>query len=121
MVDSDDLVGLAEVAAMLRMSTANAYLTSTKRGFPDPVATLTGGRLWDKWDVQQWAEARERKTREVSGRLSKKGRVPLGEERQHVPDYFPPFDPQRRERAKQSMGIMEPERQTDQKEGTDEL
>jgi predicted DNA-binding transcriptional regulator AlpA len=50
-----ELVGLAEVAEMLKLSKARADQLARQRDFPLPVATLTGGRIWERADVEKWA------------------------------------------------------------------
>jgi predicted DNA-binding transcriptional regulator AlpA len=49
-----ELVGLAEVAEMLQLSKARADQLARQRDFPLPVATLTGGRIWDRAAVEAW-------------------------------------------------------------------
>jgi predicted DNA-binding transcriptional regulator AlpA len=49
-----ELVGLAEIAEMLKLSKARADQLARQRDFPLPVVTLTGGRIWDKSAVEAW-------------------------------------------------------------------
>jgi predicted DNA-binding transcriptional regulator AlpA len=49
-----ELVGIAEVAEMLKVSKQRADQLARQTGFPAPVATLTGGRVWEKSDVKAW-------------------------------------------------------------------
>lgn len=51
----DRLMGLAEVAELLGVSRQRADQLARTRGFPDPVATLVGGRIWERADVERWA------------------------------------------------------------------
>jgi predicted DNA-binding transcriptional regulator AlpA len=51
-----DLVGLAEIAEMLKVSTRRVDVLSRQRDFPEPVASLIGGRVWLRADVQEWAD-----------------------------------------------------------------
>lgn len=57
-VDSDDLVGAAEVAAILRLSHPSSVTTYLRRyaDFPRPVVDLTSSRvrLWRRQDIEQW-------------------------------------------------------------------
>lgn len=57
-VDSDDLVGAAEVAAILRLSHPSSVTTYLKRyaDFPRPVVDLTSSRvrLWRRQDIERW-------------------------------------------------------------------
>ena len=49
-----ELVGLAEIAEMLKLSKARADQLARQRDFPLPVATLIGGRIWERADVEAW-------------------------------------------------------------------
>jgi predicted DNA-binding transcriptional regulator AlpA len=64
-VDADDLVGAAEVAAILRLSHPNSVTTYLHRyqDFPKPVVDLSASRvrLWRRQDIEQW---HQRKTRQ---------------------------------------------------------
>jgi predicted DNA-binding transcriptional regulator AlpA len=57
-VDSDDLVGAAEVAAILRLSHPSSVTTYLRRyaDFPRPVVNLTSSRvrLWRRRDIERW-------------------------------------------------------------------
>ena len=57
-VDSDDLVGAAEVAAILRLSHPSSVTTYLRRyaDFPRPVVDLTSSRvrLWRRQDIERW-------------------------------------------------------------------
>ncbi|HEX6238921.1 MAG TPA: hypothetical protein VFZ68_17100, partial [Acidimicrobiales bacterium] len=59
-VDSDDLVGAAEVAAILRLSHPSSVTTYLKRyrDFPRPVVDLRGSRirLWLRQDIVRWQQ-----------------------------------------------------------------
>lgn len=50
-----DLVGIAEIAQLLEISTRRVDVLSRQRDFPEPVASLIGGRVWLRDDVEQWA------------------------------------------------------------------
>ena len=62
-VDPDDLIGAAEVQAILRLSHPNSVTTYLKRysDFPRPVVDLSESRirLWLRPDVVAWQEKRE--------------------------------------------------------------
>lgn len=62
-VDPDDLIGAAEVQAILRLSHPNSVTTYLKRysDFPRPVVDLSESRirLWLRQDVVAWQEKRE--------------------------------------------------------------
>jgi predicted DNA-binding transcriptional regulator AlpA len=64
-VDADDLVGAAEVAAILRLSHPSSVTTYLRRyrDFPKPVVDLSASRvrLWRRQDIEQW---HQRKTRQ---------------------------------------------------------
>lgn len=60
-----DLVGLAEIGAMLGVSRQRVDQLARSKGFPDPVATISAGRIWLREEVERWAE---QTGREVVGR-----------------------------------------------------
>ncbi len=49
------LMGLTEIAALLGLSRQRTDQIVRQTGFPAPVATLTGGRIWDAEEVERWA------------------------------------------------------------------
>lgn len=57
-VDSDDLVGASEVAAILRLSHPSSVTTYLRRypDFPKPVVDLSASRvrLWRRQDIEGW-------------------------------------------------------------------
>lgn len=57
-LDSDDLVGAAEVAALLRLSHPSSVTTYLRRyaDFPMPVVNLSSSRvrLWRRQDIERW-------------------------------------------------------------------
>ena len=61
-VDSDDLVGAAEVAAILRLSHPSSVTTYLRRypDFPKPIVDLSASRvrLWRRQDIEQWHRKR---------------------------------------------------------------
>ena len=65
-VDPDDLIGAAEVQAILRLSHPSSVTTYLKRypDFPTPVVDLSGSRvrLWKRQDIVQWLETRKAKS-----------------------------------------------------------
>jgi len=62
-VDPDDLIGAAEVQAILKLSHPSSVTTYLKRypDFPAPVIDRSSSRvrLWKRQDIEQWLEARE--------------------------------------------------------------
>lgn len=48
-------MGTTEIATLLGVSRQRADQISQKKGFPDPVAHLTMGRIWSTDDVMDWA------------------------------------------------------------------
>ena len=63
-VDSDDLVGVAEVAAILRLSHPSSVTTYLHRypDFPSQVVDLSASRVrpWRRQDIEQWRALRTR-------------------------------------------------------------
>ena len=61
-VDPDDLIGAAEVQAILRLSHPSSVTTYLKRysDFPQPVVDLSNSRvrLWRRQDIIRWHNAR---------------------------------------------------------------
>lgn len=61
-VDIDDLVGAAEVAAILRLSHPSSVTTYLHRypDFPRPVVDLAASRvrLWRRQDIEDWHQRR---------------------------------------------------------------
>lgn len=54
-VNDVELVGVAEIAKMLGgISRQRAHVIAGAKGFPDPIATLTMGKVWRKADVVAW-------------------------------------------------------------------
>jgi predicted DNA-binding transcriptional regulator AlpA len=52
---TDHLLGSAEVAEMLGVSRQRVHQLVTRSDFPEPVAVLSGGRIWRRGDVEAWA------------------------------------------------------------------
>jgi hypothetical protein len=50
-----DLVGVAEVADMLRVTRTRVSQLATTTGFPEPVVRLAAGPVWYRQDVERWA------------------------------------------------------------------
>ncbi|MEI2700149.1 MAG: hypothetical protein V9E94_18115 [Microthrixaceae bacterium] len=63
MVDPDDLIGAAEVQAILRLSHPSSVTTYLKRypDFPRPVVDRSDSRvrLWQRQDILRWQQERE--------------------------------------------------------------
>jgi predicted DNA-binding transcriptional regulator AlpA len=49
------LVGVREVASLLSVSRQRADQLVRTKGFPDPVAELASGRIWERAAVVRWA------------------------------------------------------------------
>lgn len=56
-----ELVGPKEVADMLGVSRQRVSQLAKQRGFPEPVAVLRAGKIWDADEIRAWAERRERR------------------------------------------------------------
>lgn len=53
---SPELVGVAEIAAMLGVNKRTVQRYSSRSDFPRPVDELAGGRrVWRRRDVERWA------------------------------------------------------------------
>ena len=52
----DDLVGVAEVAAMLNISRTQANRWTRRPDFPEPLARLRATPVWRANDVKAWAK-----------------------------------------------------------------
>ncbi|MEU8264276.1 AlpA family phage regulatory protein [Micromonospora sp. NPDC048999] len=48
------LVASQEVQEMLGVSRTRAYQITNSKSFPDPVAVLSVGRIWQAEDVERW-------------------------------------------------------------------
>lgn len=48
------LMGTAEIAKALGVGRQRAYVISRQRGFPEPLATLEMGAVWDAEVVEAW-------------------------------------------------------------------
>lgn len=49
-----ELVGIAEIAAILGVSKQRADQLARTPAFPKPVSELASGRIWRKRDVERW-------------------------------------------------------------------
>ena len=62
-MDPEDLIGAAEVQAILRLSHPSSVTTYLKRyeDFPKPVVDLSGSRvrLWRRQDIVRWRDRSE--------------------------------------------------------------
>lgn len=54
----DDLMGTAEVAALLQVSRQRVLQLAQRAGFPEPLAVLRMGKVWCGRDIRRWAEQR---------------------------------------------------------------
>lgn len=51
----DHLMGTSEVAALLGVSRQRVQQLSKTEQFPEPVARLAAGPIWEREDVERWA------------------------------------------------------------------
>jgi len=49
-----DLVGTTEIRALLGVSKARVHQIVREKGFPEPVAVVSGVRIWLGADVKRW-------------------------------------------------------------------
>lgn len=52
--DEIKLMGAGEVAVRLGVTRQRVYQLVTRKGFPDPIASLTMGQVWLTQDVEAW-------------------------------------------------------------------
>ena len=73
----DDLVGLAEVAAMLNTSRTQANRWTRREDFPEPIVRLRATPVWQADDVKAWAKQRKpvpvTRSAGVAGMLARSG------------------------------------------------
>lgn len=55
LVTEDELVGAAEAAEILGVTTMQVHRLSKRDDFPKPVARLKAGVIWRRVDVERWA------------------------------------------------------------------
>lgn len=63
-----DLMGTAEIAALLGVSRQRVLVLAKHRDFPAPLAVLSMGKVWRASDVRTWARGRPRSGTEPPGR-----------------------------------------------------
>jgi predicted DNA-binding transcriptional regulator AlpA len=51
----DDLMGTAEIAELLGVSSQRVSQLTATTAFPPPVARLRAGSVWERADVERWA------------------------------------------------------------------
>jgi predicted DNA-binding transcriptional regulator AlpA len=51
-----ELWGVAEIAKGLGLKRAGVYYHINRPGFPEPVARLAMGSVWDAQEVREWRE-----------------------------------------------------------------
>ncbi|GLW32976.1 helix-turn-helix transcriptional regulator [Actinoplanes regularis] len=59
-----DLVGSAEIKKMLGVGRQRAYQLTCSHDFPTPAASLDGGKVWLRSEVQEWIEVNRPSTSE---------------------------------------------------------
>lgn len=52
------VMGAAEIADRLRVTRQRAYQLTARRDFPEPIAHLAMGQVWDTEDVEAWVKER---------------------------------------------------------------
>lgn len=50
-------MGAAEIAERLQVTRQRAYQIINRKGFPDPIAHLAMGQVWEAADVERWITA----------------------------------------------------------------
>ncbi len=49
-----ELMGIAEIATLIGRTRQRAWQITTTAGFPEPVQTLSMGKVWRADDVREW-------------------------------------------------------------------
>lgn len=57
-----ELVGIAEIATLIGRTRQRAWQITTTAGFPEPVQTLTMGKVWRADDVRAWLAENPRRS-----------------------------------------------------------
>lgn len=52
--DKPRLVAAGEIAAIMGLSRQRVQQLAERRDFPEPLATLSCGRIWDADDIEHW-------------------------------------------------------------------
>ena len=52
-----ELVATPEIAQLLGVSRQRADVITKQAGFPEPIASLSVGKIWSKSDVERWMSA----------------------------------------------------------------
>lgn len=50
------LVGVAEIAELLKVTRQRVQQLTQRDDFPDPEAVLSAGKVWKRSDVEAWAK-----------------------------------------------------------------
>jgi prophage regulatory protein len=58
------LMGLAEIRMLFKLSHAATVTLTRRPSFPEPVADLAMGKVWNTYAVQEWAKATGRDTKD---------------------------------------------------------
>ena len=54
----EDLMGTTEIARLLGVSRQRVDQLTAVPGFPEPIATIAAGRIWQREDIVRWNAAR---------------------------------------------------------------
>jgi len=54
--DDADLLGTAEIAALLGVSRQRVLVLAKHENFPTPLAVLSMGKIWRGTDIRDWAK-----------------------------------------------------------------
>lgn len=60
-----DLVGTTEISNMLGVSRQRVTQLAATPAFPEPVARLAAGPIWDRSDIEEWARKTGRELHEL--------------------------------------------------------
>lgn len=65
---TEHLMGAAEVAKLLGVSRVRVHqIAAADPTFPDPVAELAAGRIWEREAIEEWARQRGKGSRPGPG------------------------------------------------------
>jgi len=83
--DAVELVGVAEVAALLGVTRQHVLRLSRREDFPVPIAVLSAGKIWRRRDVEEWSRSHPRQARPAREALARLRSLLLRDQLQERP------------------------------------